>query len=112
MSSSKATDDTGTLLGDKSTNLSAEDSDDPAAIEELNCIIYRGAEDTPPAQQDSANVDQIWTATKDKVTVYVWESKANIRIRVSQSEHKDISMEKIADIAVKAIIGELQGDQQ
>ena len=57
-------------------------------------------------------VDQIWTASNDKVTVQVWDSRAKICLKVSQQAHQNICMKSIADIAVKAILDELKRDAQ
>lgn len=92
--------------------LSCEDGEQLPDVEELNCLIYRNPDSIPANATTGNQVDQIWTASKDQVTVQVWESRANIRIRVSQESHQDISMKGIADIAVKAIIAELRRDSQ
>lgn len=88
----------------------------------LNQLIYR--EDNYRAdnyredkvlldgEEAGDRVDQIWTASNDKVTVQVWDSRAKIRLKVSQQAHQNICMKSIADIAVKAILDELKRDAQ
>ena len=92
--------------------LSCGDSDQLPDAEELNCLIYRNPDSLPDNDEVENQVDRIWTATKDKVTVKIWESRANIRIRVAQDSHRNISMKGIADIAVKAIIEELRRNRR
>ena len=50
---------------------------------------------------------KFWQASKENVSVQVWEGKAKIKVRVSPGE-KTISMKRIADIAVNAILEELK----
>ena len=83
----------------------------------LNQLIYREdnyREDKVLLDGEEAGdrVDQIWTASNDKVTVQVWDSRAKIRLKVSQQAHQNICMKSIADIAVKAILDELKRDAQ
>ena len=92
--------------------LSCEDAEQFPEGEELDYLIYRNPDSLSAHASTGNQLDQIWTASKDKVTVQIWESRANIRIRVSQQSHRDISMKGIADIAVKAIVNELRKDTQ
>ena len=88
--------------------LNCENSDPLPDAEELNYLLYRNSEKPLDALEGPCDVDQIWTASQDKVTVQLWESRANIRIRVARDSNMNISMKGIADIAVKAIIEELR----
>jgi hypothetical protein len=83
-----------------------------ADSEALNSLIYRNPQEQQPPGSTGNHVDQIWTASRDKVTVQIWESRANIRIRVAPEVHQGVCMKSIADIAVKAIVDELRRDSQ
>ncbi len=78
--------------------------------EALDCLIYRNPDSLPANPGTGDNIDRIWAAARDKVTVQIWESRAKIRIRVAPDSHPDISMKKIADIAARAIEDELRRD--
>ena len=75
-------------------------------IDKLDCLIYKkepGLEDESLKDQDG----KIWQASKENVSVQVWEDKAKIKVRVSPRK-KTISMKRIANIAVNAILEELK----
>ena len=78
--------------------------------EVLDSLIYRNPQSLEASASTGKQIDQIWTASRDKVTVQVWDTRANIRIRVAPDAHQDVCMKTIADIAVKAIIDELRRD--
>ena len=77
-------------------------------VNELDCMIYK--KDSPkfyeeqPFDQDA----KIWESSKENVSVQVWEGKAKIKVKVSSKEKENISMKRIADIAVNAILKELK----
>lgn len=78
-----------------------------ARVEELNCLIYK----SDPNLQDEMPEDEngkIWQASEENVSVQVWEGKAKIKVKVSPGKKEHISMKRIADIAVKAILEELK----
>ncbi len=87
--------------------LSGDDEHFSTHAEELDCLIYkngRGSEDTIPALENG----KVWEASKENVTVQVWESKAKIKLKVSTGKKGNISMKRIASIAVDAILEELK----
>jgi hypothetical protein len=94
--------------------LSCEKPEPLPESQKLNQLIYREdhalGQDKGQGDDSGDHIDQIWTASHDKVTVEVWESRAKIHVKVSQQTHQQISMKGIADIAVKAIITELKRD--
>ncbi len=75
--------------------------------EELNCLIYKNGHDTREETLEGLE-GRIWQASKDNVSVQVWESKAKIKVKVSSLNKKTISMKRIADVAVNAILEELK----
>ena len=92
--------------------LNCEKSEQLPDSEALDCLIYRNPDSLPTSADHGDHIDRIWTATRDKVTVQIWESRANIRISVAPDSHPNISMKEIADIAAKAIVDELRRDTQ
>ena len=81
-------------------------NDFAAPVEELDCLIYR--KDAKIKDEILENDgERTWQASKDNVSVQVWEGKAKIKVKVSQGK-KTISMKQIAKIAVNAIVKELK----
>ena len=78
---------------------------------ELDCLIYQGtANDGKPVEAEPVS-DPSWTASKGNVSVEIWEQKAKIRIKVGGEETSHISIRKLANIAVDAIMAELQKEK-
>ena len=78
-----------------------------ARAEELNCLIYKSDSDLHEGVLEDES-KKIWQASEENVSVQVWEGKAKIKVRVSGGKKEQISMKRIADIAVKAILEELK----
>lgn len=84
-------------------------TDFAAPVEELDCIIYKkipGMESDMPEDAEK----KIWKASQGDVSVQVWEDKAKIRVKASKKK-RNISMERIAQIAVRAIVEELEKEE-
>ncbi|MDA3916014.1 MAG: hypothetical protein PF690_03470 [Deltaproteobacteria bacterium] len=81
-------------------------SDFAAPVKELDCLIYKNSSKIKDEILEN-NGEKIWQASKDNVSVQVWEGRAKIKVRVSQGK-KTISMKQIAQIAVNAIAEELK----
>lgn len=79
-----------------------------AELDQLNCLIYRTTEDLKDEVERESASKNIWSAANEKVSVHVWESRAKIRIKVSRVARTSMSMDRIAQIAVKAITDELK----
>ncbi|OQY53468.1 MAG: hypothetical protein B6230_00100 [Desulfobacteraceae bacterium 4572_89] len=87
--------------------LAGNDEEIASRTRELDCLIYRSDEEE--LEKESArNKEKSWKISKDNVSVEIWESRAKIKVRLSQRTDKDISMERIASIAVDAILEELK----
>lgn len=96
----------GDLLNDRGDN-------SLPSVEELNCLIYRDPKDLAPlADVAGAEPAKSWQSARENVTVQIWESRANIKIRVAAESKASLSMNRIADIAVKAILEELKKEEQ
>lgn len=74
----------------------------------LDCLIYRSESGDPEDTPFFGPSEDSWKVSKDNVSVEVWESKAKIRMRVSLGKNRQVSMKRIASIAVDAILKELK----
>ena len=92
--------------------LGADDKEFEGSAKELDCLIYKGsAKDAPPEPALSPSSQASWTATKGDVSVEIWEGRAKIRIKVGSDDSTHVSMRKLANIAVDAIMAELQKEK-
>ena len=80
-------------------------------VEELNCLIYRDPLDMPalPAEDHGEGAGSASHAG-DRVEVERSVSRASIRIQVTDASRRNISLDRITDIAIKAILAELNRD--
>lgn len=76
-------------------------------VDQLNCLIYKNDKAAENIKPESEEV-KVWQASKENVSVQVWEGKAKIKVKVSPGKDKRISMKRIANIAMEAILEELQ----
>ena len=83
----------------------AHDTED--RVNQLNCLIYKNDKSEEALIPENGK-ESVWQASKDNVTVQVWEGRAKIKVKVSPGKNKKISMKRIANIAVDAILEELQ----
>lgn len=75
--------------------------------EELNCLIYKNGHESGD-QNSEDPTGKVWQSSKDNVSVQIWEGKAKIKVKVTSFNKKTISMKRIADVAVDAILQELK----
>ena len=88
--------------------LGADDKEFEGEARELDCLIYKtGGPDTGPRVTEPGTPSS-WKASKGNVSVEIWEAKAKIRIKVGGGDAVNVSMRKLASIAVDAIIAELE----
>lgn len=95
--------------------LSAKNHDEYSTPAQLDSMLYRDPATAPaqiPATQATAKgpVNRVWTPNKDQVAVQVSGSYANIRISITDSSQTPVTMNELADVAVKAIVDELRRD--
>jgi len=83
--------------------------------DELDCLIYKNDSHLPEGSLDDSPTDppndpngEIWQTSKENVSVTVWDGRAKIKVKVSSGLKKNISMKRIANIAVDAILEELK----
>ncbi len=91
------------------------DNDDDNAspdLQELDCLIYRSSTDMPAAGDSISEAGkekcEVVEISRDNVSVKIWKSKAKIKVRFSHALKGNISIKRIANIAVDAILKELQ----
>ncbi len=87
--------------------LEGHDDDFLARIQELDCLIYRNDSDIKGEILEDQG-EKIWQASKENLSVQVWEGKAKIKVKVPSGRKENISMKRIANIAVNAILEELK----
>ncbi|MCF8044455.1 MAG: hypothetical protein K9J83_01240 [Desulfarculaceae bacterium] len=101
-------------------NILAGRDDLSSRHEELDCFIYRTDENGFPKEESllengkaPIEEEQKWEVTKDNVTIQVWPAKARIRFKIAAGEKKrSISLKQLANVAVEAIIKELQKEDK
>lgn len=74
---------------------------------ELDCLIYRNG-DHLPEKQAAPKEKESWKISKGNISVEIWEGKAKIKVKMSPKTSSQISMKRIASIAVDAILEELK----
>ncbi len=84
-------------------------------ISELDCLIYKNDSHIDDTSFENLPIDspndppvEIWQASKENVSVKIWDGKAKIKVKVSSGQKKNITMKRIAKIAVDAILEELK----
>ncbi|NOX33475.1 MAG: hypothetical protein GXP56_07025 [Deltaproteobacteria bacterium] len=85
--------------------LDGQGDDLAARVEELDCLIYKN---DPNLKDEMPDDHKIWQSSKENVSVQVWEGRAKIKVKVSPGKKENISMKRIASIAVNAILEELE----
>jgi hypothetical protein len=79
-----------------------------AGVKELDCLIYKNVPNLKNNLPETKEGGRTWESSKENVSVKVWEDKAKIKVKVSPGNKKQISMKRIADIAMNAILEELK----
>ena len=93
--------------------LSTEDNAIDGSAKELDCLIYQGCTNEKRSALHNLASNPSWTATRGNVSVEIWEweDKAKIRIKVGCDDTSNVSIRKLASIAVDAIMVELQKEK-
>lgn len=90
--------------------LSDECDDDIAEVDQLNCLIYSAVDDPLAAEPKSSDSDPAWKTENDHLSVQVWETNGRIRIKVSPKPKTQISIKRLAEVALNAIMEDLKKD--
>ena len=88
----------------------AEDNSCRDKANDLDFLIYR-CDNGPPSEKEILLEDHIQNSirvSKGNVSVEIWEGKAKIKVKASPGAGAGISMERIATIAVDAILETLK----
>jgi len=92
--------------------LNDNDENSSPDLQELDCLIYRNSTDMPVEGDNISGADtekcEVWEISRENVSVKIWKSKAKIKVRFSHALKGNISIKRIANIAVDAILKELQ----
>ncbi|MCX2981733.1 hypothetical protein EYC98_12775 [Halieaceae bacterium IMCC14734] len=90
--------------------LSAQSRDPHPSAAKLDSLLYRDPATSPPIAIATAtdNVDRPQTPDKNQVALEVRGTRANIRITIADVARQPTTMNKLADVAVKAIVNELR----
>ena len=91
--------------------LGTDDEKYDGSAKELDCMIYRGGPNQAKPDLPEMTSKPSWTASRENVSVEIWEGKAKIRIKVGGDDTFHVSMRKLANIAVDAIIAELEKEK-
>ncbi|MEA1967166.1 MAG: hypothetical protein U9N77_02975 [Thermodesulfobacteriota bacterium] len=89
--------------------LSGKDQRISPEIKALDCLIYRRDSDLPEDEQ--VKEECCYEKTRENVTVKVWEAQAKIRVRVSPETKSNLSIKRIADLVMEAILKELKKER-
>ena len=89
--------------------LSGGDESASPETKALDCLIYRNDSDLP--EETSGEEGNYYEKSSKNVTVRVWDSKAKIRVKVSPDNRAAISIERIADLIMDAILKELKKER-
>jgi len=93
----------GSLLSD------ASDEEIPE-VEQLNCLIFSDSNEEYDNSIDLIDEDPAWITENDKLSVQVWEAQGRVRIKVSPKPKVKISVRHLGEIALEAIMKELEKD--
>jgi hypothetical protein len=88
--------------------LAGNDRENEDLTRELDCLIYKSETRDPGGEPFFGPTEDSWKVSRENVSVQVWETKGKIRLRVSLGKGRQVSMKKIANIAVDAILNELK----
>ena len=88
--------------------LDADDKEFEGKTRELDCLIYRTSDSKSSTTVVEPTSPASWKASKGNVSVEIWEGKAKIKIKVGSGSSNQVSMKRLASIAVDAIMAELE----
>jgi len=86
--------------------LSGKEESTSPEMDALDCLIYR--DDSDLTAEESGSKEEFYEESRENITVRVWDSKAKIRIKVSPETRASISIKRIAELVMDAILKELK----
>lgn len=87
--------------------LNGHDEEFANRTRELDCLIYRNDEGVSE-KKSTRKAKESWKISKGNVSVEIWEGKAKIKVKMEPGTGPDISLKRLASIAVDAILEELK----
>ncbi len=87
--------------------LNGHDEEFANRTRELDCLIYRNDEEVIE-KKSTRRAKESWKISKGNVSVEIWEGKARIKVKMAPGIGQDISLKRLASIAVDAILEELK----
>ncbi len=90
--------------------LSEEVSDDIEELQQLNNLIFCDTA-TTPLNEDESRKDQgelIWKTESDQFAIQAWKLKGKISLKFITKSKTNVSVERLAKIALKAILDDLK----
>ncbi len=90
--------------------LSEEVGDDIDELQQLNNIIFCDT-DTTPLNEAEPRKDQgelIWQTDSDQFAIHAWKLKGKISLKFITKSKTNVSVERLAKIALKAILEDLK----
>lgn len=90
--------------------LSEEVTDNIEELQQLNDIIFCDTEnlsiDEDETDKDAGTL--IWQTENDKFAIHVWKIKGKVSLKFITKPHADCSVERLAKVALKAILEDLK----
>ncbi|MEH6824858.1 MAG: hypothetical protein V7629_13210 [Motiliproteus sp.] len=88
--------------------LSEAIEDDIPEVEQLNWLIYSGADDIIESELNIPQKEPVWKTENESHTVHVWNTKGKIRIKVLSKCTTKVSIKHLAEVALNAMMEDLK----
>ncbi|MBN0987183.1 MULTISPECIES: hypothetical protein [Amphritea] len=88
--------------------LSEEVGDDIDELQQLNNIIFCDTDSTPLNETRKDQGELIWQTESDQFAIHAWKLKGKISLKFITKSKNNVSVERLAKIALKAILDDLK----
>jgi len=88
--------------------LSEEVSDDIDELQQLNNIIFCDTENTSLNGSRKDQGELIWKTDSDQFEIHAWKLKGKISLKFITKSNTNVSVERLAKVALKAILEDLK----
>ncbi|RTE65670.1 hypothetical protein EH243_10365 [Amphritea opalescens] len=90
-------------------SLLSDDVDDSIdELQQLNNIIFCDAEDSVVAEPPKNQGELIWETENDQFAIHAWKLKGKISLKFITKSKTNVSVERLAKIALNAILDDLK----
>lgn len=90
-------------------SLLSENVDDSIdELQQLNNIIFCDAEDTPVNEAPKGQGELIWETENEQFAIHAWKLKGKISLKFITKSKTNVSVERLAKIALNAILDDLK----